>query len=118
MGGRPSVEGDVYSYGILLLEMFTGLSPTDERFKDGVSLHEHVEMALPQHIMDMVDSKLFAQTDGHGDDNPHAFENVYDCLVSILRCGILCSKESPKERISIKDVLKELDSARKKLIRP
>jgi serine/threonine protein kinase len=115
LGGQPSVKGDVYSYGILLLEMFTGVSPTNEKFRDGLSLHKYVQMAFPERTMDIVDSRLFSQTDE--EDNPHVPENVYDCLVSVLQCGILCSKESPKERISIKDVLKELDSARKKLLR-
>ncbi|KAF3336377.1 putative receptor-like protein kinase [Carex littledalei] len=46
MGGRASVEGDAYSYGILVLEMFTGVNPTDERFNDGLNLNMHVEMAL------------------------------------------------------------------------
>jgi hypothetical protein len=114
MGGHPAVEGDVYSYGILLLEMFTGISPTDERFRDDASLHKQVEMAFPEHIMDMVDARLFLQT--NGEENLYATENVYDCLASVLQCGLLCSKESPKERISIKDALKELDFARKKLL--
>ncbi|TYI07959.1 hypothetical protein ES332_A10G263000v1 [Gossypium tomentosum] len=34
-----STNGDVYSYGILLLEMLTGKRPTNERFKEGLSLH-------------------------------------------------------------------------------
>ena len=116
MGGRPSVEGDIYSYGVLLLEIFTGVSPTDERIGDGLSLQKHIEMAFPDHVMDIVDPKLFSETDG--EDSLYAPENVYNCLVSVIQCGLMCSKESPKECISIKEVTKELNSARKKVLRP
>ncbi|KAJ3703787.1 hypothetical protein LUZ61_007492 [Rhynchospora tenuis] len=114
MGGQPSVEGDVYSYGILLLEMFTGVSPTDERLRDGVSLHKHVEMAFPEQVMDIIDSKLFLAADVEA--NKYASENVFDCLVSVIQCGLWCSQKSPKERISIKDVVKQLNSAWTKLL--
>jgi serine/threonine protein kinase len=116
MGGHPSVEGDVYSYGILLLEMLTGISPTDEIFRDGMSLQKHVEVALPGLVMGIVDPKLFSETAGK--DNPFPPENVYSCLILVIECGLLCSKVSPKERITIKDVVKELNSARNKLLRP
>ncbi|KAJ4807412.1 Leucine-rich receptor-like protein kinase family protein [Rhynchospora pubera] len=114
MGGRPSVEGDAYSYGILLLEMFTGMSPTDERLRDGVSLHKHVEMAFPEQVWDIIDNKMFSATDVEA--NTYTSENVFNCLVLVIHCGLRCSKESPKERISIKDAVKQLNSAWTKLL--
>ncbi|KAJ3674845.1 hypothetical protein LUZ60_005461 [Juncus effusus] len=115
MGGKASEQGDMYSYGILLLEMFTGINPTDERFKDGLSLHNFVEMSFPDKIMDIVDTKRASINDE--ESNEDMLESVYDCLVLVLRCGILCSKESPQERAGIKEVLKDLNSARKMLLR-
>ncbi|KAJ4764366.1 Leucine-rich repeat receptor-like protein kinase family protein [Rhynchospora pubera] len=114
MGGRPSMEGDAYSYGVLLLEMFTGVSPTDERLRDGVSLHKHVQIAYPEQVMDIIDTKLFSTVNQEA--NTYASENVIGCLLSVIQCGLLCSKESPKERITIKDAVKELNSAWKKLL--
>ncbi|MQM14333.1 hypothetical protein Taro_047265 [Colocasia esculenta] len=55
MGGDVSTEGDVYSYGILLLEMFTGLRPTDGTFKDGSTLREHAKVVFPERVMEILD---------------------------------------------------------------
>lgn len=46
MGSRAWKEGDVYSYGIRVLEMFTGRRPTNEIFKDGLNLPTFVKSAL------------------------------------------------------------------------
>ena len=58
MGGEPSKQGDVYSYGILVMEMFTGRKPTDEMFKDNFNLHNFVKTALPERLVKIVDSAL------------------------------------------------------------
>ncbi|GJV55829.1 kinase-like domain-containing protein [Tanacetum coccineum] len=47
--------GDVYSFGILLLEIITGKKPTDDMFNDGLSLHKFAYMALPDHVVDVID---------------------------------------------------------------
>ena len=47
MGGEVSTEGDVYSFGVFLMEMFLGKRPTDEMFKDDLNLHNFVNIELP-----------------------------------------------------------------------
>ncbi|KAM3731888.1 hypothetical protein ACB098_11G017200 [Castanea mollissima] len=58
MGGEASTEGDVYSYGVLVLEMFTGRRLTDDMFKDGLNLHNFVKMSLPKRLIKVVDPML------------------------------------------------------------
>ncbi|KAH9294380.1 hypothetical protein KI387_040417, partial [Taxus chinensis] len=40
MGGKLSTKGDVYSYGILLLELLTRIRPTDDMFVEGNNLQK------------------------------------------------------------------------------
>ncbi|CAL2229001.1 unnamed protein product [Prunus armeniaca] len=74
MGGQVSILGDIYSYGILLLELFTGKRPTDDMFKDGLSIHQLAAMALPDHVMDIIDPSLLLELDGE-DDNDDRYDN-------------------------------------------
>ncbi|KAM3737726.1 hypothetical protein ACB098_09G077600 [Castanea mollissima] len=63
MGSQVSTLGDIFSYGILLLEMFTEKKPIDEMFIDGLSIHKFTKMALPEHVMDIVDPSMFFEED-------------------------------------------------------
>ncbi|GMN69880.1 hypothetical protein TIFTF001_038925 [Ficus carica] len=60
MGSKVSTEGDVFSFGILLLEIFIGKKPTNENL-DGLSLHQFVIMALPTKVMEIVDQHLLIE---------------------------------------------------------
>ncbi|URE00417.1 LRR receptor-like serine threonine-protein kinase [Musa troglodytarum] len=99
MGHKVSVQGDVYSCGMLLLEMFTAKRPTDDRFKEGLNLHHYVERALAKHVVEIIDPNLLS---GEGE------AEAVDCIASVLRVGVLCSKGSPKERMQTEDVIREL----------
>ena len=53
-----TTQGDVYSFGVLLLEIFTGKRPTESSFEDGLNLNQFVKMALPDGAMEIVDCEL------------------------------------------------------------
>ncbi|GFY93169.1 leucine-rich repeat protein kinase family protein [Actinidia rufa] len=61
MGNEVSTFGDVYSYGILLLELFTGKRPTDDMFIDGLDLHKLAKLALPERVVEIVDQNLLEE---------------------------------------------------------
>ncbi|XP_058089363.1 probable LRR receptor-like serine/threonine-protein kinase At3g47570 [Magnolia sinica] len=115
MGGKASTHGDVYSYGILLLEMITGKSPTDDMFKDNQSLHRLAKSAFPEQVMEIIDPRfLFEDTEAIQDsENRNNLRNrMHDCLVSLVSIGVLCSAESPKERMKMRDVVMEMHAIR------
>jgi serine/threonine protein kinase len=108
-GSSVSTQGDVYSLGILLLEMFTGRSPTDEIFNDSLDLHKFSENALPERIWDIIDPTIWMHTDAH---NSTIRSRIKNCLVSVVSLGISCSKKQPRERIPIQDAAIEMHAIR------
>ncbi|XP_031271077.1 putative receptor-like protein kinase At3g47110 isoform X2 [Pistacia vera] len=117
LGSEASTPGDVYSFGILLLEMFTGRRPTDSMFNDGLTLHGFATMALPEKVMEIVEPSIVL---GIGVDNSasHAEkrERIEECLISVVRTGVLCSVESPTDRMGMTDVVANLCAARKSFL--
>ncbi|KAG2663695.1 hypothetical protein I3760_16G045300 [Carya illinoinensis] len=125
MGNEVSTYGDVYSYGILLLEMFTGKRPTDDMFNGSFMLHEFVKAALPERLVDVIDPiLLWEREDQYGETRTNETPNyqsqitisskIREGLSLILGIGVACSMEFPMERMTIKDVLKELHLIREK----
>ncbi|CAL5407160.1 unnamed protein product [Camellia sinensis] len=117
MGNEVTTSGDVYSYGILLLEMFIGKRPTDNMFNDSLSLHNFVKMALPEQVASVVDPTLIQQREiGEGSSSTENTQNqsstgnhkITECLISTLNIGIACSQELPRDRPTINHVVTKL----------
>jgi len=109
LGSELSTSGDVYSYGILLLEMMTNKRPTDQIFEANLNLHNFAKAAFPQGVMEIVDPMLLAE-ERHG-------SKMVEYLVSIIKIGMACSTEPPKDRMSINNVLRELHLVKNNILK-
>ncbi|XP_043694412.1 probable LRR receptor-like serine/threonine-protein kinase At3g47570 [Telopea speciosissima] len=118
MGGRATIQGDVFSYGILLLEMFTGKRPIDQMFTDDLNLHNFAKAALPVHVMQILDPTFLPREEQSDEieevatnriEGPsHRTDQLQDCLTSIIEIAVQCSMESPRERMGMNDVVRRL----------
>ena len=110
--------------------MFTGKKPIDEMFIDGLSIHRFTSIALPEHVMDIVDPSMFFEEDEEDVDDKRNKDDIEDketieeerhldvssrikdCLISVFKIGLLCSTTSPDERMPTKVVVNEMNAIR------
>ncbi|XP_071927420.1 probable LRR receptor-like serine/threonine-protein kinase At3g47570 [Coffea arabica] len=98
--GIVSTRIDVYSFGIVLMEVFSRMRPSDEMFLGDLSLKSWIEDSLPD-ALQVVDANLIRPEDEH-------FTHKLKCVLLIMNLALNCCRESPRERMNMKDVLAEL----------
>jgi serine/threonine protein kinase len=108
-GSSISSQGEVFSLGILLLEMFTGRSPVDDMFSGSFDLHKFSKNALPERIWEIVDPTIWMHIDA---SNSTTRIGIQNCLVSAIDLGVSCSKRQPRERMLMRDVAIKMRSIR------
>ncbi|KAH9616441.1 hypothetical protein KSS87_009411, partial [Heliosperma pusillum] len=111
MGNEVSMGGDVYSFGILVLEMFTGKRPTDGSFKEGRSLRDYVKAGLSEQDIRIADPTLLRDMATEDSDS----QLVFEVVISVFEIALTCCTDLPHERPDMSDIVAKLSSIRTKL---
>ncbi|KAK9743114.1 hypothetical protein RND81_03G218400 [Saponaria officinalis] len=119
-GSQVSTAGDVYSYGILLLELMTGKKPTDSIFKEDYNLHMYAKTAIPDQVLQIADPTLEEDILTEEADDRRAIQDTLqrrkECVISVVSVGVSCSNLLPQDRMKITDAISMLQSSRDNLL--
>lgn len=128
---RATTKGDVYSYGVVLLELVTGKKPLSVRENGDGNLVEWVSMLISSgQAAEAIDPVLLVEH-GEGSSQSSTLTHSSPCssicssppsgpvsakylqqdqLIKFLHLGHICTDESPERRPNIKRVLTILES--------
>ncbi|XP_060177716.1 receptor kinase-like protein Xa21 [Lycium barbarum] len=105
--GIVSMSCDVYSFGILMMEMFTRMRPSDEIFTGDFSIQRWVGDSFPSEIHKVLDSNVVQPEDEQVDAKIQM-----QCLLSIMELALSCTLVRPNASTSIEDALSTLKKIR------
>ncbi|KAK8919349.1 putative leucine-rich repeat receptor-like serine/threonine-protein kinase [Platanthera zijinensis] len=112
LGDHPSTQGDVYSFGVLLLEIITGKRPTNVVFHEGLTIHEWVKRHFPGNIESIL---MQHEPSPLNSPSPAAQHDPFDCkkhkrdvILELVNLGLACTQYSPSMRPNMIDVALKL----------
>ncbi|KAF8392999.1 hypothetical protein HHK36_021240 [Tetracentron sinense] len=116
LGKSASTQGDVYSFGVLLLEIVTGKRPTDVLFHQGSSLHEWVKSHYPYKLEPIVEQALLRSPPP---DGPAYSRKIWgDAILELIELGLMCTQYTASTRPTMMDVAHEMGRLKQYLSNP
>lgn len=108
---KLSQEADVYSFGVLLLEVLTGRAPSSQ-YPSPARPHmelEEQEVELPKWVKSVVKEEWTSEV---FDQELLRYKNIEEELVSMLNVGLACVVSQPEKRPSMLEVVKMIQNIR------
>ncbi|GFQ04710.1 leucine-rich repeat receptor-like protein kinase tdr [Phtheirospermum japonicum] len=98
-------KSDIYSYGVVLMEILTGKRSVDAEFGDGNSIVDWVKSKnkTKSNMSDVLDKNAGASC-----------ASVREEMMLLLRVALLCTSRNPADRPSMRDVVSMLHEAKPK----
>ncbi|KAL3610116.1 hypothetical protein D5086_001136, partial [Populus alba] len=98
-------KSDIYSYGVVLMEIISGKRSVDAEFGDGNSIVDWVRSKIKTKdgINDILDKNAGA-----------SIASVREEMMQMLRIALLCTSQNPADRPSMRDVVLMLQAAKPK----
>ncbi|XP_051120181.1 MDIS1-interacting receptor like kinase 1-like [Andrographis paniculata] len=92
-------KSDIYSYGVVLLELLTGKAPLDASFGESIDIVEWVRKKGNKAVF--LDPDVAGQC-----------EHVHEEMLLVVKIALLCTAKLPKDRPSMRDVVMMLGEAK------
>ncbi|XP_043703581.1 MDIS1-interacting receptor like kinase 1-like [Telopea speciosissima] len=96
-------KSDIYSYGVVLMELLTGKKALDLEFGESIDIVEWVRGKIRNNraLEESLDQSIGSQC-----------KHVQEEMLLVLRIALLCTAKSPKDRPSMRDVITMLGEAK------
>lgn len=97
---RPSQKWDVYSFGVILLELISGCSPIVLMETSEMDLVRWVQLCIEEErpLADVLDPSLSHELDAREDE-----------IIAVLKVALTCVQANPEKRPAMRNVLDALE---------
>ncbi|KAK6157638.1 hypothetical protein DH2020_011886 [Rehmannia glutinosa] len=101
---KPSQKWDIYSYGVILLEMITGKSPLVQVGNSEMDIVHWMQLCIEEKkpVSDVLDPNLAQDADKEEE------------MIAVLKIAMACTQSSPEKRPSMRHVSDALEKKKKK----